>query len=80
MTDIDLSERLDEFHYEKIHKAWLEHQVLVFPEQDLSEENQVFFTQWFGELGQRVRKTAAPESDRVRHSGTMLISNIREDG
>jgi len=80
VTDVDLSKKLEEIQYEEIHKSWLEYQVLVFPEQDLSEENQVCFTQWFGELGRRVRKTSAPESDRVRHPGTMLISNIREDG
>ena len=37
VTDIDLSKKLDELHYEEIHQAWLEYQVLVFPEQDLKE-------------------------------------------
>ena len=80
VTGVDLGKKLTEEQYSEIHRAWLDYQVLVFPEQELSEGDQVRFTRWFGEPGQRLRKTAVPESDRVRHPGTMLISNIRKDG
>ena len=46
----------------------------------LDEESQVTFSSWFGELGQRHRKTPSAEAKRVSHPGTMLVSNIREDG
>jgi taurine dioxygenase len=80
VTDIDLSTEMDDATYQAVHEAWLKYQVLVFPDQDLSEEDQLRFTARFGELGKRLRKVAAPEGNRVSHSGTMLISNIREDG
>ncbi len=80
ITDIDLSEEMDDTAVQAVHQAWLHHHVLVFPEQELSEDDQVRFTAHFGELGKRHRKNAPAESDRVSHPGTMLISNIREDG
>jgi len=80
VTDIDLSQEMDNAAFRAVHRAWLDHQVLVFPGQALSEEDQTCFTARFGELGMRLRKVASPEGSRVSHSGTMLISNIREDG
>ena len=80
VTDIDLSVDMDEATYSAVHRAWLDHQILVFPGQDLTEEDQVRFTRKFGEPGQRHRKIASPEHGRVAHPGTMLVSNIREDG
>jgi taurine dioxygenase len=80
ITGIDLRKDMDDATFRAVHSAWLDHQVLVFPGQDLSEDDQVRFTAWFGELGQRHRKVASPETGRVSHPGTMLISTIREDG
>ncbi len=80
ITGIDLREEMDGAAFRAVHRAWLDHQVLVFPGQELSEDDQVRFTARFGEIGQRQRKVASAEGDRVSHPGTMLISNIREDG
>lgn len=80
ITEIDLCEEMDESTFAAVHQAWLDYQILVFPGQTIAEEDQLRFTARFGELGTRLRKVAAPEGSRVSHSGTMLISNIREDG
>lgn len=80
VTEVELGSQVEDAEYKKIQQALLDHQVLVFPNQELNEVGQLKFTRWFGEPGGRLRKTAAPESDRVRHPGTMLVSNIREDG
>ena len=80
VTEIDLSEDMDDAAFRAVHRAWLDHQVLVFPGQELSEEDQVRFTARFGEPGKRQRKVGWAEEGRVSHPGTMLISNIREDG
>ena len=80
IIDIDLSQEMDATTFSKVHQAWLDHHVLVFPGQDLSEEDQVRYTQRFGELGTRSRNVDWSEKGRVSHPGTMLISNIREDG
>ena len=80
VTEIDLHEEMDDASFQAVHQAWLDYQVLVFPGQKLGEEDQVRFTARFGEVGTRLRKVSSPEGSRVSHFGTMLISNIREDG
>jgi taurine dioxygenase len=80
ITDIDLTQPIDDAMFRTIHRAWLEHLMLVFPGQKLAEEDQLRFTALFGELGGRNRHVATAEGDRVSHPGIMLISNIREDG
>jgi alpha-ketoglutarate-dependent taurine dioxygenase len=79
VTGIDLREPVDAEAFNAIHRAWLDYQVLVFPDQEFSAEDQVRFSEMFGELGLRKRKIARPEASDVL-PGIMLISNIREDG
>ena len=50
VTGLDLSRPLPAADLEAIHKAWLEHQVLVFPGQKLDPHSLVAFTRHFGEL------------------------------
>ncbi len=80
VTGIDLARPLDEACFKVIHQAWLDYQVLVFPDQHFSEADQIRFTEMFGEPGGRNRKIEVVEKNRVSHPGIMLISNIREDG
>jgi len=80
ITDIDLSQPMTDAEFAEVHRAWLDRQVLVFPGQTLSEEDQIGFTRRFGEPGGRNRHVPTAEGDRVSHPGIMLISNIREDG
>ena len=80
ITGIDLRQDMDQAAFQAVHKAWLDYQVLVFPGQELGEEDQVRFTKHFGEPGGRNRKVPTAEGDRVSHPGIMLISNIRKDG
>lgn len=80
ITEIDLTQPIDDAAFREIHQAWLDHLMVVFPGQQLAEEDQLRFTALFGELGGRNRHVATAEGDRVSHPGIMLISNIREDG
>ncbi len=48
VTGLDLSVKHDEPTMEAIRKAFLEHHVLVFPDQALEPEQQIAFTTWFG--------------------------------
>ncbi|MDC0033680.1 TauD/TfdA family dioxygenase [Alphaproteobacteria bacterium] len=80
ITGIDLREEMDDTAFRAVHQAWLDYQVLMFPGQKLSEDDQVRFTARFGEPGTRQRKVGWAEEGRVSFPGTMLISNIREDG
>ena len=79
VTGVEIGSLIEDAEYKKIQQALLDHQVLVFPDQELNEvAAKIHSLVW--RTGGRLRKTAAPESDRVRHPGTMLVSNIREDG
>lgn len=49
VTDIDLRS-LDQSSFEAIHAEWLSHQVLFFPGQHLTPNEQRDFAQWFGPL------------------------------
>jgi taurine dioxygenase len=79
VTGVDLSRPLDAETVSGIQAAWLEHLVLVFRDQDLSEQDQIRFTEHFGPLGGRKRQEARAEGDAV-HPSVMLVSNIRKDG
>ncbi|MEC7491160.1 MAG: TauD/TfdA family dioxygenase [Pseudomonadota bacterium] len=80
VTGVDLSESLNDEDFRKIHRAWLEHIVLVFPEQNLSDENQVTFTRHFGEMPDRPVHSKGIKSDHQIHKSVMLVSNVRENG
>ena len=67
-----------------IEAAWSKHLVLVFRASSLSQEQQLRFASYFGELGSRKK---APEPLRARAEGShqdnekvLLVSNIVEDG
>ena len=48
---IDLRQRPDDETIRPIYQAWLDHLVLVFPEQKLSQEDLLRVTAYFGETG-----------------------------
>jgi taurine dioxygenase len=62
-----------------IHHAWLEHQVLLFPEQRLSDEDLITFSSRFGPLDH------APVQENGRrfvegHPEIYIVSNVIENG
>ncbi|MDP6709441.1 MAG: TauD/TfdA family dioxygenase [Alphaproteobacteria bacterium] len=73
---IDLSQPVDDETIAEIRALWAEHQVLLFPEQRLSEEAQVAFSSRFGELAvfheREKRSSSRPE--------ILRIGNVDEDG
>ena len=74
---VDLSKPIGEDTFAQIREAWFDHCVIVFRNQNLSEEDQVAFASRFGELGQVVNRHSGASK---HHPGVMFISNIREDG
>lgn len=50
VAGVDLSQILDEQTFARIHDAFLEHSILVFRGQDLSNEQHIAFSRRFGEL------------------------------
>jgi hypothetical protein len=74
---IDLREKPDDATVKAIYQAWLDHLVIIFPDQKLSQEDLLRATTFFGENGGLSR----PEKERPVGfakllPGIMLISNI----
>jgi taurine dioxygenase len=78
---LDLRERPDAETIAAIYRAWLDHLVIVFPDQSLSQEDLVRVTGFFGELDELSRpRRYFPKGYSRLLPGIMLISNIRENG
>jgi len=81
LRGIDLRVKPDAETVRAIYQAWLDHLVIIFPEQDLSQEDLVRVTGYFGELGELSRPAKYfPKGYSSLLPGIMLISNIRENG
>jgi alpha-ketoglutarate-dependent taurine dioxygenase len=76
VTGIDLARSLDPETVRALHDAWMEHLVLVFPNQALSDGEQIAFARQFGELEVHhqdiIKSASAPEIFRV--------ANVDDDG
>ena len=81
VRDIDLRKTLDASTIEAIHQAWLDHAVVVFRNQELSQEDLLRVTGYFGELGKLARPPEFfPKGYSRLLPNIMMISNIRENG
>ncbi len=76
---VDLSDEIDGHTYAAIHRAWLDHQVLIFPRQSLSEADQIRFAKMFGNLPSRAAH-ARFAGKPLGHHSLMLITNAKENG
>ena len=72
---IDLGQ-VDDDAFRRIYDAWLEHLLLVFPEQDVTDEEQIAFARRFGEL----EIHPSPEHRSSRHPEIYRVSNVDEHG
>jgi taurine dioxygenase len=78
---LDLRDRPDDATIRAIYQAWLDHLVIVFPGQSLSQEDLLRVTGYFGELSELSRPAKYfPKGYSRLLPGIMLISNIRENG
>jgi taurine dioxygenase len=84
ISGVDLSKPLSAHEVEAIKDAWGKHLVLVFRGQKVSQDDQLRFASYFGDLGTRKK---APEALRARTEGVqqdnekvLLVSNIKVDG
>jgi taurine dioxygenase len=84
ISSVDLSKPLSESQFRAIKEAWNRHLVLVFRGQQVSQDDQLRFASYFGDLGSRKK---APEALRSRaegvqqdHEKVLLVTNIKVDG
>jgi taurine dioxygenase len=72
---VDLSQPLDASTFDAVKEAWLEHNILLFRDQDVSEESQIRFASYFGPLTSSIFSTTNKPPSPI-----MLVTNIRKDG
>ena len=85
ITGVDLSQNLDDETIGQIKQAWYDHTVLLFRDQDISEDDQLRFAGYFGTVAERViapdgaDKPVGPEwtnmlmvTDKVDENGEAL--------
>lgn len=77
---IDLSKGINGDDFRTIHAAWLKYHVLIFPSQNLQDNDQVRFSRMFGDLPAKSPHSRGSKSGNQLHQSVMLVSNIREDG
>jgi taurine dioxygenase len=80
---VDLTKPLARETVEAIRQAWDQHLVLVFRGQTITQEHQLAFASYFGDLGSRKK---APDQLRARaegvqqdHEKVLLVSNIKDE-
>ncbi|RZA32172.1 MAG: TauD/TfdA family dioxygenase [Lysobacteraceae bacterium] len=73
---LDLARPLNDDDFDRLHRAHLEHHVLVFRDQTFTPQQQVDFSRRFGRLQVHVLRQFA----LAGHPEVMVISNIRENG
>src|SRR3546814_7763379 len=76
ISGVDLSRPLDEGTVESIHRAWLDHAIVLFRDQNISDDDQERFCSHFGEL-EVVRSSKAADA---AHPSVLLITNVRDTG
>src|SRR5262249_33183116 len=78
---VDLREPLAPAAASAVYRAWLDHAVLLFRGQDLSQEDLIRVTAYFGELAPLGRPAnTLPKGFSRLLPNIMMISNIRENG
>jgi taurine dioxygenase len=78
---LDLRQQPDAETVAAIYQAWLDHLVLIFPEQKLEQEDLIRATSFFGQQGKLSRPPKYfPKGYSKLLPGIMMISNIRENG
>jgi taurine dioxygenase len=81
ISGIDLQEELTDATIVQLKQLWLEHLVLLFRDQSISQKDLLRVTRYFGVLGKVARpKEFRPSGFDQLEDGIMLISNIRENG
>ena len=76
VLDLDLSRPLDDLGFERLHRAWLVHHVLVFRDQRITPGQQVAFSRRFGPLQIHVLR----DFQLPGHPEVLIVSNVIEDG
>ncbi|MGI9477351.1 MAG: TauD/TfdA dioxygenase family protein [Hyphomicrobiaceae bacterium] len=73
---VDLGHPIDDETFEFLHRTWMEHLLLIFPEQGISDEAHIVFGERFGKL--EIHPSMAHRSSRYKE--IYRVSNVDEAG
>ncbi|HTJ98103.1 MAG TPA: TauD/TfdA family dioxygenase, partial [Bordetella sp.] len=76
ILNLDLAQPLSEQDFHRIHRAHLDHHVLVFRDQRITPSQQVDFSRRFGPLQIHVLRNF----QLAGHPEVLIVSNIKENG
>lgn len=76
---LDLREQTDDRTFKSILDAWKRYPVLVFPDQNLTSDEQQRFAERFGPLAGRSRPKEERGKNAQENPYMMLVSNIRDE-
>jgi alpha-ketoglutarate-dependent taurine dioxygenase len=73
---VSLAEPLSREQFQRVHDIWMEHLLLIFPDQPITDEQHIVFGRNFGEL--EIHPSLAHRSSRNRE--IYRVSNVDEQG
>lgn len=76
VLDLDLTRALDDDGFARLHRAWLDHHVLIFRDQRITPAQQVQFSRRFGPLQIHVLRNYQLPG----HPEVLIVSNILDNG
>lgn len=76
VTGLDLSQPLADDDFKRIHRAHLDHHVVVFRDQRITPDQQISFSRRFGPLQIHVLR----QFQLTGHPEILIVSNVLEDG
>jgi taurine dioxygenase len=76
VTGLDLSQPLADDDFKRIHRAHLDHHVVVFRDQRITPDQQISFSRRFGPLQIHVLR----QFQLTGHPDILIVSNVLEDG
>ena len=76
VVGVDLSQPLDDADFARLHRAHLDHHVVVFRDQRITPAQQVAFSRRFGPLQIHVQK----KFQLAEHPEVLIVSNIKHNG
>ena len=81
ISGVNLTQKISAADVDAIHQAWLDHLVIFFRGQGLSDEDQIRFAEAIGPVGDYMRpNTLRTDAMAERHRAVMFVSNIKENG
>lgn len=79
VTGVDISKPLDAETVSYLTQAWQDHIVLIFPDQKLTQEQQLTFARHFGDTGTRSRSAEARPEGADYNAAIMLVTNVKDE-